>query len=47
MLDSGSLSKKEYEEKLRVEIMLDTPQDADDIIEEREKLLNILNTLIL
>jgi hypothetical protein len=47
MLDSGSLTKKEYEEKLRVEIMLDTPQDADDIIEEREKLLNILNTLIL
>jgi hypothetical protein len=27
--------------------MLDTPKDADDIIEEREKLLNILNTLIL
>jgi hypothetical protein len=47
MLDSGSLTKKEYEEKLRVEIMLDTPKDADDIIEEREKLLNILNTLIL
>ena len=47
MLDSGSLSKSQYEERLRVEIMLDTPQDADDIIEEREKLLNILNTLIL
>jgi hypothetical protein len=47
MFDIGSLSKAEYEEKLRVEIMLDTRQDADDIIEEREKLLNILNTLIL
>jgi len=46
MLDSGSLTKAEYDEKLRVEIMLDTPKDADDIIEEREKLLNILNTLI-
>jgi hypothetical protein len=47
LLDSGSLTKSQYEEKLRVEIMLDTPQDADDIIEQREKLLNILNTLIL
>lgn len=47
MYDIGSISKEDYEEKLRVEIMLDTPKDADDIIEEREKLLNILNTLIL
>lgn len=47
LYDIGSLSKSEYEEKLRVEIMLDTPKEADDIIEEREKLLNILNTLIL
>ena len=46
MLDSGSLSKSEYDERLRVEIMLDTREDADNIIEEREKLLNILNTLI-
>lgn len=47
LLESGSLSKDEYDERLRVEIMLDTRKDADDIIEEREKLLNILNTLIL
>jgi hypothetical protein len=47
MYDIGSISKAEYEEKLRVEIMLDTPKEADNIIEEREKLLNILNTLIL
>jgi hypothetical protein len=47
LLDSGSLTKAQYDEKLRVEIMLDTPKEADDIIEEREKLLNILNTLIL
>lgn len=46
LLDSGSLTKSEYDKKLRVEIMLDTQKDADDIIEEREKLLNILNTLI-
>jgi len=47
LYDIGSLSKSEYEEQLRVEIMLDTPKEADDIIEERDKLLNILNTLIL
>jgi hypothetical protein len=47
LLDKGSLTKQQYDEKLRVEIMLDTEKDADEIIEEREKLLNILNTLIL
>lgn len=47
LFDSGALTKKEYEKKLRVEIMLDTSEEADIIIEEREKLLSILNTLIL
>lgn len=45
-LDDNKLSKSEYDNKLRIAIQLDTQEEADLIIEEREKLLGILNNLI-
>lgn len=46
MLDSYSLTKSEYEEKLRVQIQLDTREEIDELDAERKKILDILNTLI-
>jgi hypothetical protein len=45
-LDSGKINKEDYENRLRVLIQLDTPEEADSIIEEREKLFSILNNLM-
>lgn len=45
-LDSGAISKSDYENRLKVQIQLDTQEESDLIIEEREKLFDILNNLI-
>lgn len=45
-LESGVLSKQNYDEQLRVQIQLDTKEEQDKVREDRNKNLTILNELI-
>lgn len=45
-LNSGAITKSDYDNRLRVQIQLDTQEEADAIIEERDKLFGILNNLM-
>jgi hypothetical protein len=46
MLDDKTISKKEYEKRLAVSIQLDSSDEADAIIETRQRYDEIINNLI-
>jgi hypothetical protein len=45
-LDSGQITKQEYDNELRVQIQLNTKEEQDKVREDRNKNLTILNELI-